>query len=228
LQQRIAICAGALALALAGSQPAAAQLVYPAYPVYPGFALVPPYQVMAIVRANGLTPLSRPWRYGPVYVLRALDPAGQPVRVVVDARSGRIERVAPVFGPRYAGPIMPPPYGAPAGRIALAPDGYGPNARVAALPPVPDGPPGYGPPGAYDGSPAGRAPAAEAAPSAQAGPPPLPRPRPRVASADTSSSVEPATAAAPQAATPAPPQPAKDSAATAPARAAPPLVEIQE
>src|SRR5712692_2332433 len=118
-----------------------AQLVYPAPPIYPGYAAMPPYEVMAIVRAAGMRPLSPPLRNGPTYMLRALDPAGQEVRVVVHARSGRIARVAPMFGPRYAGPIAPPPYGPPPGRVVLAPDGSSPNARIAALPPALDGPP---------------------------------------------------------------------------------------
>ncbi len=221
-----AIHAGALALALAGSGPAAAQLVYPVPPLGP--AVMPPYEVVAIVRSTGLEPLSRPMRHGPTYVLRAVDPAGQEVRVVVDARLGRIVRVAPVFGPRYAAPVMPPPYGRPPGRIALVPDGYGPNSRIAALPPGVDGPPMHGPGVGYDGLP-GRTPMAHAPPpNAQAAPPPLPRRRPNVAAADTSAA-KPAAAAAPTA--PAPPaKEAKDAtgAVAPPAAAAPPPAEIHE
>jgi hypothetical protein len=229
LKQTIAICAGVLALGLAGSAPAMAQLVYPAYPIYPGYAAMPPSEVVAIVRAAGMRPLSPPLRYGPTYMLRALDPAGQEVRVVVHARSGRIVRVAPMFGPRYAGPIAPPPYGPPPGRIVQAPDGSSPNPRIAALPPALDVPPGYGPGPGYDGLPGSRAPAAQApAPGMQAGPPPLPRPRPKVASTD-SSDAKPATVAAPPAA-PATAKPTKDVTGTigGPARAAPAPAEVHE
>jgi hypothetical protein len=142
------------------------------------------------------------------------------MRVVVDARLGRIVRVVPVFAPRYAAPVMPPPYGRPQGRIALMPDGYSPNSRIAALPPGVGDPPMHGPGGAYEGLPGARAPAAHAPPQpgAQAGPPPLPRPRPNVASA-----AKPATDAAAAATPPAP----KDTTA-APAAVAPPPVEMHE
>ena len=46
-------------------------------------------------------------RQGPTYVLRAIDPDGQEVRVTVDARLGRIIQVVPMMGPRYA--VLPPP-----------------------------------------------------------------------------------------------------------------------
>jgi hypothetical protein len=205
---------GVLALALAAAEPAAAQLVYP---VPPGPALaMPPHEVVAMVRSTGLEPLSRPVRHGPAWVLRAVSPAGQEMRVVVDARLGRIVRVAPMLGPRYAA-SAPPPYGRPPGRITLVTDGYGPNSRIAALPPDLDGSPLHGPAGVYDGWPGARAPAALAPPSAQAGPPPLPRPRPNVASA-----AKPATDVAPAA------PPAPKETAAAPAAVAPPPVEMQE
>jgi hypothetical protein len=219
LKQTIAICAGVLALALA-AESAAAQLVYPVPP--PGALLVmPPHEVVAMVRSTGLEPLSHPVRHGPAYVLRAADPAGQVMRVVVDARLGRIVRVVPVFGPRYAAPVGPPPYGRPQGRIALMPDGYSPNSRIAALPPGVGDPPMHGPGGAYEGLPGARAPAAHAPPQpgAQAGPPPLPRPRPNVAAAGASTA-KPATDAAAAAAPPAP----KDTTGAV----APPPVEMHE
>jgi hypothetical protein len=218
LKQTIAICAGVLALALA-AEPAAAQLVYPVPP--PGAALaMPPHEVVAIVRSTGLEPLSHPVRHGPAYVLRAADPAGQVMRVVVDARLGRIVRVVPVFGPRYAAPVGPPPYGRPPGAIAPMPDGYSPNSRIAALPPGVDDPSMRGPGGAYEGLPGARAPASHALPQpgAQAGPPPLPRPRPNVASA-----AKPAADA-----TPAAPPPAPKDTTAAPAAVAPPPVEMHE
>jgi hypothetical protein len=175
--RRIALCAALLALMFAGA--ATAQPLPPPYPGYPGYGPgLPPYEVIAIVRSLGLEPLTRPFRTGPSYALRALDPAGQEVRVVVDARLGRVLGVVPVGAHRA---LMPPPspYGRPVGR--LAPDGYGPNSRIAGLPPGIDGP--------MTGDPAGaillpRTPGAAAAahPSAQAGPP-LPRPRPKIASA---------------------------------------------
>jgi hypothetical protein len=260
LKHTIAVCAGALAgslaLGLAGAQPATAQLVYPGYPAYPafpGYAVIAPPEVTAIVQSNGMKPLTPPMRYGPSYMLRALDPNGQEVRVVVNARSGRIIAVRPVFGPRYA---VVPPYGRPAAGVPLAEDSYGPNPRVAALPPDADGPPGAGPgygpgpgpgyppgaapahgPGAgpgYGPPPVGRAPGASPpGPAVQAGPPPLPRPRPKVASADSSAAVptaaKPATAVLPPASSLSAAPELKDRVTTgtvaAPAAAPPPALE---
>jgi hypothetical protein len=196
VKQHIALFVSAFVAAIAG--PALAQPLPPAYPgaVYPGAngPGVPPYEVVAIVRSTGLEPLTRPVRNGTAYALRALDPAGQEVRVVVDARNGRIARVVPVPGARYVDPRygeFPPPYGRAAGR--LVPDGYGPGARVAALPPGAEGTP-----------PSAHAPAIGSAPrpAAQSAPPPLPRPRPKAASAD-SSAAAPTAAPAPQAMPPA-------------------------
>jgi hypothetical protein len=159
--------------------------VYPgaAYPGYPpGYGLgVPPYEVVAIVRSVGLEPLTRPLRNGPAYVLRAVDPGGQEVRVIVDARVGRIMRVVPLTGPRYG--FAPTPYGNPRPRIVTVPDGYGPNSRIAALPPGTEAPPT----GGVNAAPP-RGPATGASPNhpaAQASPPPLPRPRPKIATAES-------------------------------------------
>ena len=211
MKHAIALCAGLLAFGATASAGDLAQPVLPGYPgpVYPGYALgLPPHEIVTIVRSTGLEPLHRPVRHGPTYALRAVDPAGQEMRVIVDARSGRVLRIVPVLGPRYA--VMPPPYGRPPGRIAMVPDGYGPNSRINALPPGVDGPPVIGPGvGAPTIAPP-RAPAAAAPPppAGQAGPLPLPRPRPKVAA--TQSPAAPAakstTVAPPQAAPPAPSQ----------------------
>jgi hypothetical protein len=257
LKHTIAICAGvlasSLALGIAGAQPATAQLFYPGYyPAYRGYAVIAPPEVTAIVQSNGMKPLTPPMRYGPSYMLRALDPNGQEVRVVINARSGRIIAVRPVFGPHYA---VVPPYGRPPAGVPLAEDGYGPNPRVAGVPPDVDGPPGAGPtygpgpgpagayppgagpahgPGAgpgYGPPPVGRAPAASPpGPSVQAGPPPLPRPRPKVASADSLAAAppaaKPATAVLPPAPSPSAAPELKDQvttgAVTAPSAAPPP------
>jgi hypothetical protein len=192
LQQKIALCAGVLALAVMASGPGLAQ---PVPPLHPGDAPgMPPHEILTIVRSTGMEPVSRPIRQGPVYVLRALDPAGEEVRVIVDARRGRIVKVAPVMMPRYA--VMPPPYGRPPRPIPMVPDGYGPSARIAGLPPSPDAAPsGLG------GLPAGPAHAPPAGvlqdPAAQAGPPPLPRPRPKVAATEAPAAQPPAPGTAP-------------------------------
>ncbi len=138
-------------------------------PVYGGYGpALPPRVIVAIVRSTGLEPLTKPVHNGPAYALRAVDRAGRQLQVMVDARAGRIVRIVPVAG-GYAG--VPPAYGRPPG-VAVVPDGYRPNSRIAALPPGGEAAPGA------------RAPAVGAA--VQGGPPPVPRPRPKSAAADTS------------------------------------------
>jgi len=186
VKHSVVLCAGMLALISCGS--ASAQSLPAPYPgvVYPAYGPgLPPYEVIAIVRSLGLEPLTRPFRTGPTYALRALDPAGQEVRVVVDARLGRVLGVVPV-APHHA--LMPPsPYGRPAAR--LVPDGYGPSSRIAGLAP------GAGPIGV---PPAGAVPppnASSTSAPAQAGPPPLPRPRPKIANAAAPTAAKPSDAA---------------------------------
>ena len=189
MQHKIALCAGLVAaLAVAGhalAQPAPP----PVYPgtVYPGAGL-PPHEIVTIVRSTGLEPMGSPVRQGPTYALRAVDPAGEEVRVIVDAQRGRIVKVIPLMAPRYAMPLLRPPYGRPPRPMAMVPEGYGPNPRAPMLPPGTEGPPppsAAGPAG-LPGGPA-RAPGAGASPdpTVQAGPP-LPRPRPKLASTNSS------------------------------------------
>jgi hypothetical protein len=180
LKPKIGLYAGAFAFALAASAPGLAQPVPPPYPgpVPPGYeAGLPPQEVNAIVRSTGLRPLGPPMRHGPAYVVRAIDPDGEEVRVVINARTGRITKVIPVTLPRYA---LVPPSGRPPGRIAVVPDGYGPDGLEARPPIGPGGPPT----GSAPAMNAPRDPAAETTP-------PLPRPRPKVAA-----TVPPATSGA--------------------------------
>ena len=135
--RKIALCVGLVGASLfaLGVNPSVAVDVQSAPPGYD--AGVPPYEVLTIVRSMGLEPLTRPVRNGPAYALRAVDPSGQEVRVVVDARRGRVLHVSPL-GPRYG--VMPAPYGRPPGRIPMVPDGYGPSSRIAAVAPAAKGP----------------------------------------------------------------------------------------
>ena len=182
------------------SVPAAAQ----GGPGYPAPAAMPPYEIIAIVRSTGFEPLSRPVRHGPTYSLQAADPAGRPVRVVVDARLGRIVGVTPVTHGRFAAPIMEPPYGRPPAGVASVPDGdgYGPVTRTGVLPPGGEGTNGMTL-GSRERLPMGpgrvaSANTGESQPqAAQPHVTPLPRPRPKLAAADPA----PAAAAAPIAAT---------------------------
>jgi hypothetical protein len=90
--------------------------------LHPG-GLLPPYEVLAIVRSKGLEPLSRPHRHSGSYTLRAVDPRGREVQVTVDARMGRVTKVAPVVRHPASGmqANVPP---------RLAPDGHSPNSRI--------------------------------------------------------------------------------------------------
>jgi hypothetical protein len=157
----------------------------------PVTGFVSSYEILRTVRSAGFNPLSPPLREGTVYVLRATDYRGIPMRVVLDARTGVIRDVnrivsanstgygmtSPEYGPPpyVSGPFAPAPYGSPA---------YGPPAYET---------PAYGPPAGY-GAPPGAGAADEGAeqpssgavaapptirPQVSAHPsPPLPRPRP--------------------------------------------------
>jgi hypothetical protein len=179
VKHRILFCASVAAFALLAAQPGLAQVVPPPYPgtMYPGDGALPPHEIVTIVRSTGLDPIGRPVRQGPAYALRAVDPAGEEVRVIVNAYMGRIVKVIPLSEPRYAMPLMRPPFGRPPRPMAMVPDGefddFAPTGRGA---------------GAL---PAGPAASAPHGPSAQAGPP-LPRPRPKVASNESPATGAPA------------------------------------
>jgi hypothetical protein len=97
---------GAFGLATAGAQPIDGPPI--AYGDGPS-----PYDIVGIVRANGFRPLGPPLRRGQVYVVHAMEPRGDDVRIVVDALSGRILSVAALDAPAYAGPAYASPaYGA--------------------------------------------------------------------------------------------------------------------
>jgi hypothetical protein len=158
------------AFGFAFAEPAAAQGLF----AYPGYSSpLPPQEVMAIVRSTGLQPLGRPERQGPTYGVRALNRAGQEVRVIVDARMGRILKVIPLAQEAAA-----PPYDRPPG--AAMPDPYGPNPRLGAVPPPPYGPGPYDP-GAYGPGtePEAPPPISGAARSPQLGAAPAARPKPK-------------------------------------------------
>jgi hypothetical protein len=72
--------------------------------------VLPPHEIVTIVRSAGLNPLERPVRRGNTYVFRAIGARGQEMRVTVDARYGDVMSVAPVANvavpPRLPGPGM--------------------------------------------------------------------------------------------------------------------------
>jgi hypothetical protein len=167
LRHAIAVAAVAI-LGLVPCGSLTAQPVMPAYPApYPGYypgayGGLPPYEVLAIVRSRGLEPLSRPRRQGPVYALRALDPADREVQVTVDARTGRILKIAPATNAGAVAPANPIPYPA---------EGMDGEVRNPALTGASRSPTGL------------RADEAPSRPGGEAALLPLPRPRPKGAHA---------------------------------------------
>ena len=216
MRQYIGISAGLLLLGFATIGPAAAQAVYPRPPGFLNPAL-PAYEIMRVVSAHGLTPLTRPvWR-GRNYVLLATDKSGQEMRVEVDARLGDI------VGLRA--PIPGEPYGAPIGAAALPPATVGGALPPRPIPSVPNPRVGAAPPPAPVAAHPDAAPPLAAPPPSRTAavqpnlpplppPPPLPRPRPKLTAAEAA----PETPPEPAAAKPRPPgvpaarQPPKESA----------------
>jgi Meckel syndrome type 1 protein len=107
--------------------------------------VLPPHEIITIVRSTRLDPIGRPVLRGPNYVVRALDETDREMRVIVSARRGEILRIVPV----QTASRMPPPGGGYAAepyermeryeRVApgpryVAPEGY----RYGSRPPVID------------------------------------------------------------------------------------------
>ena len=127
------------------SAPALAQYApRPMVPIGP----MPPEGVFEMVRQMGLEPVGPPLRNGPVWVQRAADYYGKPLRVVVDAARAQVVSVEPIGGPPmlHGGPYAsagapywrrPYPYGgmmpdddfAPPGSV-MAPHGQQPQSGL--------------------------------------------------------------------------------------------------
>lgn len=107
----------------------------------PQGAILPPYEMMTIVRSMGFDPISRPVLRGPVYVIRALDEDDLPVRVAIDARSGNVVRVTEGGpGMNFSGSWQGGRFGA----YGLPPESVPPGAVY--VPPREAAPPGLAPP----------------------------------------------------------------------------------
>lgn len=214
-----------VAVALAGlvvSGPAFAQYYGPR-PVAP-VGPVAEYDVARIVQRMGLDPIGHPVRSGPVYIQRAADYYGRPLRIIVDPWRRQVVSVetggpARAYDRRYAygapyGPRAYPAYGdnlAPPGSVMATP-GQPPQAALA---------PGVQPPAAAAPRPQTRSAAVSPAQT------PIPRKRPATAPQEAVGSVEPLARqstpvpaapqqdAAPQNTPPAmPPEPAKPAGPT--------------
>jgi hypothetical protein len=196
---------------VAGSAPALAQYQYAPRPVMP-IGPLPPASVFEMVRQMGLEPMGPPVHNGAVYIQRAADYYGKPLRVVIDANRAQVLSVEAVGGPPM---LHRGPYASAGNPYWRRP--YGP---YGAMPPYDDDD-DYAPPGslmAPHGQPPrpGLPPASQAKPKSAAVTPgrPTPRKRPAAAPQEAAGSVEPIAPApqdAPAAAPPpaAPPPPAK-------------------
>ena len=259
MKKPLAICAALGLLGSGAAGTASAQAVYAgsgyAGSGYAGFGyagsgpsdpVLPPYEIMSIVRSTGLAPLTRPMRRGPYYVLVAVDRVGRQMRVVVDAQLGDIVNMRPAvaaatYDPEAGRPEVGRPSGLPGAAAAVPPGPLGPTAAYSshpngdALAPIPPrsipnptianaAPPNAAVPNPTSPNPhASNAPGAApptrlaVAEPALPPPPPLPRPRPKLALNEA-----PAAAAAPTAEAPAPAPAIKPPApATAPPSTAP-------
>ena len=68
----------------------------PMVPRYGG-AILPPEEIYAVLRETGFSPLGIPRLRGAIYVISALDRAGDDGRLFIDARSGRILSFMPAY-----------------------------------------------------------------------------------------------------------------------------------
>jgi len=80
--------------------------------------VLPPMQVVTILRSTGYSPLGQVTQRGWIYTVAAIDPNGEDGRLIIDARTGRIMRFIPAMAvderlnDRMAmayGPPGPPP-----------------------------------------------------------------------------------------------------------------------
>jgi pyruvate dehydrogenase E2 component (dihydrolipoamide acetyltransferase) len=172
-----------LALCLASGAALAQPAPLPAGPVAGLGPVMPPQEIVRILRADGFVPQATPVRNGEAYQVRAIDRYGRQVRVAVDARYGDLLMVRPIamlppgaYGPRPYGP--PPGYydNLPTGAVGAypLPPGAEPSGRAAALtpahPPIPRPKP-VAKPAAVTPAPAPEAAPAEAAAPAPSAPP---------------------------------------------------------
>jgi hypothetical protein len=224
MKLKIAIGAGLAALGIASISAAQAQGIYIGRPrIYmPPMvdqSVVPPSEILMLVRAAGLSPLTQPARRGHRYVVLASDRMGGQLRVVMNAYDGRILNVRPAHDPRFAyQPDRPPagvPERAPPQRYSAVPapglkdpPAAAPSSRSAPSPAAAHPVPTSRIPLAGERRQASAPTASDPAPTPRSARTPLPRPRPAARS-------ESQTAAAP----------AEPPAAT---HSAPPAARAQE
>lgn len=205
VKRKTTVCSVVAVIWLAGAGVVAAQDFRPPPPAFDG---LPPFEIVTIVRSLGLNPVNRPVRQGASYVLRAVDEYNREMRVVVDARSGRVRSAVPVVpanawreSPGFGDDARLPPRGRSGGRgnpnWSVDPDD---EADIAP-------PPGAGPnviraPREVDNGAAPRPNSQIArtrAASAAPGYPPVPRPRRGAPAAESGDGGEPSAQGSPAA-----------------------------
>ena len=72
--------------------------------------MLPPHEIITIVRSAGLKPVGKPTLKGSTYLLSAIDDEGSKMRVVVDGRVGELISVTPVVYGREFSPMPPSVY----------------------------------------------------------------------------------------------------------------------
>lgn len=72
--------------------------------------MLPPHEIITIVRSAGLKPMGKPTLKGSTYLLSAIDDEGSKMRVVVDGRVGELISVTPVAYGREFSPMPPSVY----------------------------------------------------------------------------------------------------------------------
>ncbi len=241
MQHRIALCVGLTAAAVAGATSAQAQVYaepprgYAAPPPPGDYGGLPPNEILMIVRASGLRPLTQPARQGPQqYVLLASDNMGGQLRVVVHAHNGRILHAAPAHDPRFAYHPMRPrgfiPVPAPQHGVVAPPPTYSaapppsvreptpPLPRTARTTPPPQAPAARAP----QNQGVARAPDVTGSVPSRPARTPLPRPRPVVAANEAGAAAPTPPTQARQVVAPAETSPEAEAPAAAPPAAAPP------
>jgi hypothetical protein len=181
-------------------------------------APLPPGAIYAGLQRRGLRPLGRPRFTGAEYVVDAVNPRGDQVRLVIDAFDGEIldrtQTASAMIPPRNVGPGISPapgPYAPP----EMAPPEAAPRKKTARVEPSRG-------PKPSKALPASRAPAADAAPAVSpAAPPPVVQteapaaPAPATIASVPAPALDPAPAAVPEPRAAPTPEPSR--AAEAPA-----------
>jgi hypothetical protein len=87
-------------------------------------SVLPPREIMGMLRSTGFDPLDRPVLRGPNYVLRAIDGNDREVTLVINGRNGRILSATPLRTASRMPPGVPP--GSTMGEWQRMPPGYTP------------------------------------------------------------------------------------------------------